>query len=156
MFAREMSPNRGVVNTVSSLALGSVGADAGGYIRVAGTFPNPVMTHSQHSKSAADITIPRLANSGSGQAKTRWIMEGRPTRSERTTQPHSVVDPPQLQTPVTKCDGSTKSTNCPENFFHALITPDCQIFPPYLRTREFSVNITSCNLQGRWNIAPPL
>ena len=53
MFAREMSPNSGVVNTVSSLALGStVGADAGagGYIRVAGTFPYPVMTHSQHSR----------------------------------------------------------------------------------------------------------
>ena len=93
---------------------------------------------------------------GLGFRTSQDQMEGRPTRSERTTPPHSVVDLPQLQTPVTKCDVPTKSMNCPENFFHALITPDCQIFPPYHRTREFSVNITSCNLQGCWNIAPPL
>ena len=43
------------------VGFGTFGADAGGYVRVAGAFPYPATTHSQYSKSAADITLPRLA-----------------------------------------------------------------------------------------------
>ena len=52
------------MNTISRLALGSAGTfgmDADGYTRAPGPFPYPTMTHSQHSKSAADITILGLA-----------------------------------------------------------------------------------------------